>query len=118
MALKTLADLEELEGKVMQIAGQETEILVNEVAREDQVSEAVKNEATMERQRLWKKNVGQTYMLCERILRYVAARKLLGKNLLEKFPEAELRQAQEVATRGATAARAKMHLIGGNGTRG
>ena len=118
MGLKTLDDLEKLEERVMQIAGQETELLVQQVATPEAIAAAARDTEIMKRQAAYKKNTANSYLLCERILRYITARKLLGKNQLDKFPEDALREAQEKATRGVQSGLRKLHLVGGNGTRG
>lgn len=119
MALKTLEDLEALEQRVMQIAGQETELLVSEVSTEEAVKAAARDLEIMKRQAAYKKNTANTYLLCERILRYIAARKVLGKRSLEGMDamREEIEKAQERATRGVQQARNKLHVLGNNGTR-
>lgn len=119
MTLKTLEDLEALEQRVMQIAGQETEQLVETVCSPTMVLAALRDEGLMKQQAAYKKNTANTYLLCERILRYIAARKVLGKRNLEGLEELtkDVEQAQQRATAGVQKAKSKLHLVGGNGTR-
>lgn len=115
MALKTLEDLEQLEQRVMQIAGQETELLVDHVATPAAIAEAARDPELMKRQASYKKNTANTYLLCERILRYIAARKVLGKRNLEGLDALrdDIEKAQQRATVGVQNARQKLHVIGG-----
>lgn len=115
MTLKTLEDLERLEQRVMQIAAQETELLVEFVATPEAIAEAAKDPEILRRQAAYKKNTSNTYMLCERMLRYIAACKVLGKRNLEGLEAmvAEIEKAQRKATVGVQNAKAKLHVIGG-----
>ncbi len=119
MALKTLEDLETLEQRVMQIAGQETELLVSLVATPEAIAAAASDPEIMKRQASYKKNAANTYLLCERILRYIQMRKAMGRISLDGMDaiREQIEKAQERATRGVTAAKAKLMLVGGNGTR-
>jgi len=117
MTLKTIEDLERLEKRVMQVAGQETELLLDRVCTPGAVDAAVSDEAMIVRQKNYKKNVANTYLLCERILRYIVLNKTLGKRNLEGMDEinAEIERAQRKATEGVTGAKARLKLVGGQG---
>lgn len=115
MQLKTLEDLELLEQRVMQIAAQETQLLVEYVATEQAILEAAKDPELQKRQASYKKNTANSYLLCERMLRYIAARKILGKRNLDGLEALtkDIEAAQHKATGGVERARQKLHVIGG-----
>jgi hypothetical protein len=107
---KTLDELEELERQVMQVAAWEARLLVEKVSTEAKVRAAAEDDDAVQAQTNYKKNVSHTFLLCERMLRYISARKQVGKWHIEPFPEADLERLQRKAVAGISAAKQRLGL--------
>lgn len=114
MAIKDakFSDIEALEKRLMDVAVRETEELLDSVATEERIIAATGDEEALNMLTKWKKNVAHSYLLAERMIRYITAKRTArtgGGGLSEEDYE----EAQRIATQGVRGARDRLKLVKG-----